>query len=211
VFPLWSCLLCVAALLVAEARGARIWIAVAKLGAAASFVAAALSWGALSSDYGQVMLAGLLLCALGDALLLPPGRGVSFQLGIGAFLLGHVAYGWAFLGLPSQGGALVAAAAALLVFAVVVLRWLRPHVPADFRFSVGAYVIVISAMVVTAVGAVAGGAPWVVAIGAIGFALSDLSVARARFISPGFVNAVWGLPLYFGSQLLLAWSVASFS
>ena len=44
--------------------------------------------------------------------------------------------------------------------------------------------------------------------GAAMFCVSDLSVARDRFVSPGFVNGAWGLPLYFGGQLLLAASVA---
>ena len=40
------------------------------------------------------------------------------------------------------------------------------------------------------------------------FALSDLSVARDRFVRPGFANAAWGLPLYFAAQLVIASSVA---
>jgi hypothetical protein len=39
--------------------------------------------------------------------------------------------------------------------------------------------------------------------------LSDLSVARDRFVAPGFVNRAWGLPTYFAAQLLLAASVAA--
>ena len=44
-------------------------------------------------------------------------------------------------------------------------------------------------------------------IAALGFAISDVSVARDRFVAPGFVNAAWGLPLYFASQLAFASSV----
>lgn len=207
VLPLYCCLVCVVVLVLAEAREARPWIAFAKLGAAASFVAAAVSWGALASGYGQVMLIGLSFCALGDALLLSQGQGVGFQAGIGAFLLGHVAYGWAFSRLDLDSGALAGAALALLISAVVVLRWLWPHVPNGLRLQVVAYLAVISIMVVAAIGAVTAGAHPAVAMGAVGFALSDVSVARDRFVAPGFANAAWGLPLYFGSQLLLAWSI----
>ena len=68
-----------------------------------------------------------------------------------------------------------------------------------------AYMVVISTMVALAVGTVvAHGNAWIV-VGAVGFYLSDLSVARDRFVARGWVNRVWGLPLYFGAQLVLAW------
>jgi hypothetical protein len=34
-------------------------------------------------------------------------------------------------------------------------------------------------------------------------------VARDRFVAPGFVNRAWGLPLYFGAQLLFAFAIRS--
>jgi hypothetical protein len=43
-----------------------------------------------------------------------------------------------------------------------------------------------------------------VAVGALAFAASDVSVARDRFVRPEFVNRAWGLPLYYAAQLLLA-------
>ncbi len=46
-----------------------------------------------------------------------------------------------------------------------------------------------------------------VAIGAVLFAASDLSVARQAFVAPALVNQAWGLPAYYVAQLLLAWSV----
>ena len=39
------------------------------------------------------------------------------------------------------------------------------------------------------------------------FFLSDLCVARDRFVSPGWENRAVGLPLYFGAQLLYGWFV----
>jgi uncharacterized membrane protein YhhN len=44
--------------------------------------------------------------------------------------------------------------------------------------------------------------------GALLFFVSDLFVARQRFVSPGRVNAVIGLPLYYAGQFLLAFSPA---
>jgi hypothetical protein len=36
---------------------------------------------------------------------------------------------------------------------------------------------------------------------------SDVAVARDRFVAPSVGNRLWGLPLYFVAQLLLAWTV----
>ncbi|MFZ0493262.1 MAG: lysoplasmalogenase family protein, partial [Acidimicrobiia bacterium] len=90
-----------------------------------------------------------------------------------------------------------------LVVGAFVFVWLYPHLDRAMVGPVVAYVAVISVMVVTAA---ASTAP-VVILGAVAFYFSDLSVARDRFVAPGFVNRVWGLPLYYGAQLLLAWSV----
>jgi uncharacterized membrane protein YhhN len=208
VLPLLLSALCVAALLVAENLGSRPAVGVAKLGASSCFVWAALGWGALDSSFGITVLVGLALCWLGDALLIPRGQGAPFQLGIGAFLLGHVAYAVAFAGLGIDGFALAAVAVALVIGVTRVLQWLGPHVPQDFRLPVRLYIVVISAMVALSVAAVVAGHPLVIALGAVGFAASDISVARDRFVAPGFINGAWGLPLYFGSQLLLAFSIS---
>jgi len=32
-------------------------------------------------------------------------------------------------------------------------------------------------------------------------------VVRDRFVSTGFVNRLWGLPLYYAAQLIIAWSI----
>jgi uncharacterized membrane protein YhhN len=199
----------VVALLLAERAQKRSAIAIAKMTAAGCFLAFAVACGAFESDYGQTLLVGLALCALGDALLLPPGQTLWFQLGIGAFLLGHVSYAIAFLRLGPDVLALALSAIALTLFASRVLVWLRPHVPGEFKTAVVAYVIVISAMAAVALASVAAGAPAGVAIGALLFAASDISVARERFVEAGFTNSVWGLPAYFGSQMILAGTTAS--
>jgi len=61
---------------------------------------------------------------------------------------------------------------------------------------------------VTAFGAADGVDRWAIALGAAMFALSDVSVARDRFVAKAFVNRAWGLPLYFAAQLILASTVA---
>jgi uncharacterized membrane protein YhhN len=207
--PVVLCGLCVAGLLLAEWRGSRPGVWATKPLAAAAFLAAAWHWGALDSSYGRWVLGALGLCAAGDVLLIPKERPTCFQLGILAFLLGHVGFAIAFLGAGVQPTGVLLATVPLVAFAFGALRWLAPHVPADFRRPVRAYVGVISAMVVCALAWTAAGGPAAASLGAIGFAASDLSVARDRFVAPGLVNGAWGLPLYFGSQLVLASTVAA--
>ncbi|MBM4245401.1 MAG: lysoplasmalogenase [Deltaproteobacteria bacterium] len=198
----------VAFLLLAEYRGSRVGIWTWKPIASTGFVATALAGGATATPHGCWVLAALVLSWWGDVLLIPRARRV-FLLGIASFLLGHVAFACGFL---SRGVSLpVSAATALLLVipARLVLRWLAPHVTGELRVAVRAYVVVICTMVACAVGtyASAGGAGLL--IGALMFFVSDLAVARERFVDHGFANKTWGLPLYYGGQLLLAASVTA--
>ncbi|OQY43225.1 MAG: hypothetical protein B6240_12915 [Desulfobacteraceae bacterium 4572_87] len=43
--------------------------------------------------------------------------------------------------------------------------------------------------------------------GALSFYISDLFVARDRFVKKKPINRILGLPLYFGGQFLLAFSI----
>jgi uncharacterized membrane protein YhhN len=197
-----------AALLACERRGLRAGVWIAKPIAAAGFVAAALAAGATESAYGRWILAGLLLSALGDVLLIPRDSRGAFLAGLGSFLLGHVAYVLAFAlrGLDPTTAAV--AAPAVLGASLLALRWLLPHVPEAMRLPVLAYLVVISAMLVCAAGTVGHAGRPAIFAGALAFYLSDLAVARERFVAKGFDNKLWGLPLYFGAQLVLASTVA---
>lgn len=181
--------------------------AAAKLGASSGFVGIALALGALQSRHGQWMLLALVLGWIGDACLLSR-RARAFLAGLGAFLLAHGVYAAAFV---AAGAAWTAVPVALPIAAVagyVVLRWLMPHVPAGFVKPVLAYVTVILAMCVAAAAhAVASGHAQVLA-GTLLFAVSDVAVARERFVAPSPLNRRWGLPTYYVAQWLLAWSVA---
>ena len=200
------CASAVTCLLVAEWADSRIAKIAAKMSAATAFLAMALACGALESTYGQILLGGLALCWIGDACLLSPGQSTGFLAGIGAFLLGHLVYAIAFYQLGFDWTGLLIGALVIGGLAVVALRWLRPKVPDDFQIPVISYIGVISVMVIASIGAVAAGAPIILAIGAVVFGISDLFVARQRFVSSGFVNAAVGLPAYFGAQLLLAYT-----
>jgi uncharacterized membrane protein YhhN len=213
---------CVGLLLLGEQRNAW-WRGWAKGAASTGFIATALAAGAADTAYGAWVLAALCLGWVGDIALVSAQRR-WFLLGLGSFLLSHLTYIGAFATVRPDALVAVLVAAGLLLPAGLVGRWLWPHLAADMRGPVLAYIAVITAMVAAAAGAVAGAGParaataalsadqftarwvWQAAVGAAApaFYLSDVSVARDRFVAPGFNNRIWGLPLYYAAQLLFA-------
>jgi len=195
------CLVAVGTLLLAhvaaEARAWPILRAATKVGASLGFVVLAISLG-VDSPFDRLVLGGLCLALVGDTLLLSDRR-PPFLGGLGAFLLAHVAYGVAFgmRASPPAWAALPIAAALGLV-----LRWLWPHL-GDMRLPVVVYSLVISTMLLLALGV-----PGVeVRLGAVLFYLSDLFVARDRFVRKQLGNRLVGLPLYYAGQVLIALAV----
>ncbi len=173
--------------------------------ASLGFVGTAFAAGAAGTPYGRFILAGLLLCLIGDLFLISRQRPL-FMAGLVSFLLGHVVYTAAFI---MRGQALLPTLAAtllLLPLGFMIFRWLRSHAPKEMLNAIAAYIVVISAMVAFALGAVAADAPWFLLPGAIAFYFSDLAVARDRFVKRDFINRVWGLPLYYLGQVLIALS-----
>jgi len=194
----------VAALLWAELKLSRRGVWLFKPIASTLFVITALLAGALDSSYGRLILLGLLFSWLGDVLLIPK-RQLYFIAGLGSFLLAHVAFSGAFLLQPLAVLPLAIAATAMVVVAILVLRWLWPHLPNNFRPAVVSYLGAISLMVVLASGTIPATGLQLV-IGAVMFAASDVFVARDRFVSPSVANRLWGLPLYYAAQLIFALS-----
>lgn len=201
---LWT-LLCTAAVLVlvaAEVAGRPTIRAISKPLASAAFIATALHNGLL--DHGAVgglIVGGLVLGMVGDVFLLSDRKRL-FLAGLVAFLLNHVAYVVAFgvAGVDLARAGL--AALPLLAFAYGVWRWLRPHV-GSMAPAVIAYILVISTMVAGSFGTDA--RLW--QVGAVLFFVSDLAVARNRFVQPAVENRIVGLPLYYAAQLVFAWSL----
>ena len=206
--PFTLCAVAVVALLVAEYRGSQRGLWLTKPVASAAFLWAGLLAGALDDTYGRLVLLGLALCFAGDVLLIPRDRPGVFRAGILAFLLGHVAYAAAFLTQPLAPAGLVAGGLLLGVVVWAVLRWLGRSLPPDMVWPVRVYLVVISIMATLACGVTAAGGPRAVAVGALAFTASDVSVARDRFVRHEFVNRAWGLPLYYAAQLLIAVSPA---
>lgn len=200
-------LVLVLGLLLSEDRKSRLGVWITKPLASLGFLATAVLAGAHHTPYGRAVLCALLFSFVGDVLLIPRGE-LAFRLGLLAFLLGHLAYavGFVFFG-GVQPGVTALALVVLGLGAVPVLRWLWPHVSRDMRGPVVAYCLVITVMVATAAGHAAQTGRLLVLAAASLFYVSDLAVARDQFVAPGFFNKTWGLPLYYGAQLLFALTV----
>ena len=156
-----------------------------------------------------LFLSALVLSLIGDALLVPKGHKRVFQFGLVSFLLAHVVYVPAFIVRGVDWRVVGVVGVVMIVPLLLVMRWLRTHVQGGMWPAVAAYVVVISVMFSVAAGAVAFGATSsvgvtpAVLIGALCFWLSDISVARERFVARSFVNRLFGIPLYFYAQLAL--------
>jgi uncharacterized membrane protein YhhN len=161
-------------------------------------------------EYFYILLIGLIFCLVGDVFLaLPQER--MFLFGLVSFLMGHIFYGVCFFTVADinpwawGGGAIGLAISGLVFF------WLRPHL-GSMLVPVIAYIIVITAMVIgafTVLGDTTLHATgrFMVFFGAVSFYVSDLFVARDRFLKTEFVNRRIGLPLYYGGQFLFAFSI----
>ncbi len=166
------------------------------VGASAGFLTVAWLSGATRHRYGRWMLGGLLLCAAGD--VLGPS---SFVLGSTMFLLAHVVFVVAFWtwGINYRRCAL---ALLMLLPGGLLLNWLVPQVDESMRWLIIAYTCVITTMVITA-----SGTHRLILIGAIVFYVSDIFVARWKFVDHDSINAYFCYPLYYTACLILAHSI----
>lgn len=198
----------VGALTLVEFKENRTAQCVIKPAAAFGFVLMALLWGNLDDLYGRLILFGLIACAAGDVFLLSRTSPKLFLAGMAAFAFGHLFYLTAFVtfqDLPFTAGRLVVTGLVIFAFAGV-FAWLKPHLPKEMGLAVAAYVFIILLMVINALGLPLRGPLSLAMIGAGMFAVSDIFVARDRFVSPDPGNAIAITPLYFGAQALIALS-----
>jgi len=89
--------------------------------------------------------------------------------------------------------------------------WLLPHL-GKMLVPVTFYILVISVMVAGAWAAFRNSSvrrlgAWFILVGAVFFYVSDIFVAHQRFVMEQFYNRLFGLPLYYTAQFLLAFSV----
>ncbi len=174
------------------------------------FILVAILQTAALSPFAVAVMIGLLLCLAGDVCLAIPGQ-TAFRIGLAAFLLGHVGYIAAFVMTARPGLTMWAAAMLAVPVSTLVYRRLLPYLN-GMRRPVMGYVVVITLMVIAA-GALFGveslslGGRLLILNGALAFYISDLFVARQRFVHQTFYNRLIGLPLYYLGQFQIAYAV----
>ncbi|HOQ42997.1 MAG: YhhN-like protein [Deltaproteobacteria bacterium ADurb.Bin151] len=175
------------------------------------FIATALVQPYHAGPYFYLILTGLVLCFAGDVCLAFFFNRKVFTAGLVFFLAGHIAYVVAFF---ITAGITTGTWVSLVVVPVVsifIFTRLRSHL-GSMRGPVIAYIAIISIMVVGAASLAARqdyslqGRALVMA-GALLFYVSDLFVARHRFVKKSIVNRYAGLPMYYVAQFMLAFSV----
>lgn len=142
-------------------------------------IAVAVALDPVHGDTRTWFVAALVLSLLGDIfLMLPRDR---FVFGLGAFLLGHIAY-TAGLNLHTEGLWFLAIPVPVVAAALAVrlVRGIRARGEDELVGPVMAYVVVIGAMVVSAVAS--GNA--LAAVGAVLFMGSDALIGETRFVQP---------------------------
>jgi uncharacterized membrane protein YhhN len=200
------CALALAVSLYGEGAGNAYARGLGKGAASLAFIAYGVSEGLAASTFGVLVLVALVLSTVGDLALLRTEK-PWFLGGLVAFLFAHVAYAVGFVVLGLDGTATLATVPVIAGFVVVIWRWLSPHT-GSLRPAVAAYVAVISAMVVLSAGASVANDRWSLGVAAVVFMVSDLFVARQRFVHPGSINRFVGLPLYYAAQLGFVWAAA---
>lgn len=154
------------------------------------------------SKYGVFVLAALAFSWIGDVLLVWR-RKTFFLGGIAAFLLAHAAYACGFASFKFDLSAFVVALVIWVIVVIFLIRWLWPHLNGPFRYAVLIYMAAITAMVSLAAATTSP----LITVAAGMFAISDIAVARDRFVASSLGNRIWGIPLYYIAQLLFAISI----
>ena len=132
-----------------------------------------------------------------------------------SFLLGHLAYVVAcaqLVAISHWGGVLIVPPC---LAALVVLAYLWKYL-GEMRIAVLLYVATIVLMVVGAIAVYQSALrpiddrqATLLLVGALLFFVSDIAVAKSRFVRARFLDKSWGLPAYYFGQLCIAWSLAS--
>lgn len=162
----------------------------------------ALDAGALRSLNGWIILMGLAFSWCGDVFLISKRRKWFFA-GLLSFLLAHVAYIVGFFVRGVEMTYFVGVLPGLAVAGYLVFKWIEPKLD-GLEKPVVLYMMVISAMVAAALGNLDNLAGPGLVAGAVLFYLSDLFVARERFVESSFINKAIGLSMYYAGQLLIA-------
>ena len=179
----------------------------AEMVASCGFLITAWAAGAVKTASGRLIFVGLCFGWWGDWFLLHGGT-AFFIAGLVSFLIDHVFCSAAFVVRGVRVKLAVGASVIMAVSALTIGWWILPHVTGSLVLPAAAYTLVISAMLALAFGAWRGKGGPIAAMGALAFYISDIFVARGRFLTSDGLNVLFGTPLYYLGQSLLALSIA---
>jgi alkenylglycerophosphocholine hydrolase len=165
--------------------------------------------GRPESTFARWVTAGIALSVIGDVALLS-NSDRAFIAGLVAFLLAHVAYVIAFLGVAVWSPHVAIVAVVMVASSLLLLRAIWKGA-AGMHAATIAYAAVITTMVVSASATVGGPylmAPYAAA-GAVLFYVSDSSLALNRFRRPVPHIALWAMGVYWLGQLGIAIAAAA--
>lgn len=151
------------------------------------------------SKYGILILIGLIFCWLGDF----TGH-YNFKVSVASFALAHIFFIFAFLSIGIENKRTLISLGTFSVISFCIFYWLYPYVPESDQPFVFAYIIIITVMIVIALGTKTSAVKKIIAIGAVSFYVSDIFVARRKFVDPSHFNAFIYLPLYYASCIVFA-------
>ena len=200
-------ILIVSGLVVSEYYNFKIGEYIFKPVAALSFVFISFKLGALESGYGRLILFSLALCAVGDILLLNRKLKISFFCGMLVFAIAHLLFSLSFIKSSTFAFAsLVTFLPLIMILGCINFMYLLPRVPHKFKPFILLYGLAIFMMITSAYTFMY--EQKLILIAAIFFVLSDIFVAKDRFIKRSTKNALLITPLYFAAQGLFAFSVS---
>lgn len=161
--------------------------------------------GAPDSRFAALVVGGIILSVLGDTALLWPGN-KPFMVGLSLFLLAHLAYVVAFIGVGVWSTHVPIVALATIATTAFTMRLMWRGAGA-LRAPLFVYGSIITLMVITASatlgGALASRAPWA-AVGAVLFYISDTSLGLDRFRAKIPHAPVLTMGIYWLGQLGIA-------
>lgn len=193
------------------------WVAVARANKPLEYICKPLTTAALvgvaatldpaSSDQRVAFVIALVFSLAGDvALMLPSDR---FVVGLGSFLIAHVAYIVGFAIVGGTTSRLVIGVAVVAVLTVpLARRYLRALSTSDRRELVVPVVLYMSAIAAMFVGAITVGQVLAIA-GAYFFYVSDSLIAETRFVGPRTWGQLTIIVTYHVAQAMLVLSLLS--
>jgi uncharacterized membrane protein YhhN len=178
-----------------------------KITASSAFVLIALALADASSLFSNLMLVGFGFSFLGDIFLIKSNESTFFKIGIISFAFAHIAFIVAFLTIGSTGLVFFITTILTMFLIMMSVKWLKNALNSEFKVLVLVYICIIAYMTSLSGYAWEGSYRNGILPGAFLFAVSDLFVAREKFIKSDFKNKMVGLPLYYLAQIFLAISL----